>query len=290
MVCTQCGLGAEYCTCDQTLEFADLTYAEADFEVPDKLVRQLNSVKRDHGDALRAWADICDADATGSNVRKAHFWTVPSVQERTAVLDRVTDRASLNDFQSLKRSVEATYDGDVKWEKVHAVWTADLPEMAAADAREDNWAEFMATLTGLEKGYNGRSSENYVRAVKSALVAEILGDPHALCLDSARRAVLEPLFDRMFDGPRRGTHQGLASEWRGQAVDATVDKVHPGSKEFIEDRLTYNPREYRAITKAILDALTDATRLSRREVSHALFILGNQDGVTAHEPLAEMLD
>lgn len=288
-ICTHCGLGPEYCTCTETVDFDSLSYAKDGYAVPDQLVRQLKSVKRRHGDALRAWEAICTASQTGSNVRKAHFWAVTSVQTRTELLDELTTDAVTN-FKTLKNAVEQSTDGGVKWDKVQAVWTGDLADEVAESALAGDWIDVIATLTGHEAGYNARSSENYVRTVKANLIAEILGDDDALCLDSARRSVLEPLFEEMFHPRTSGTHLGTGAEFRGQAVPATSDPVFPGSKRFIEEWLAYNPREYRAITREILGRLSEETGMSKREVSHALFILGNQDGATAHESLAAMLD
>jgi hypothetical protein len=191
---------------------------------------------------------------------------------------------------TIKNAVENSTDGQLKWEKVLETWTEEgLGETLADLAREDNWVEYIATLSGHETGYNARSSERYIRTVKANLMAEIFGDDKALCLDSARRDILEPLFEEMFTGKTNGTHLGTNAKYRGQSVPATSEAVWPGSKKFLEDRLAYNPEEYRAITEEIIEALTEATGMTHNEVSHALFILGNQDGATAHESLAEML-
>lgn len=288
--CTTCGWPQDDCECDQSVTFEALSYTNDQYEVPDSLVRQLLWVKRNHREELDAWSEICGATPTGSNQRKAHFWTVTSVQTRTALLDVLTE-VNLNDFKNLKSAVENSTDGQIKWGKVHDFWSdPETPEELADLARQDNWVEYVATLSGHETGYNARSAERYIRTVKANVMAEIFGDDDALCLDSARRDILEPLFEEMFPGRVNSTHMGTNARYRGQGVPATSDPVWPGSGRFLEDWLAYNPEEYRAITTEVLDALTDATGMTRREVSHALFILGNQDGATAHESLAVMMD
>lgn len=288
MPCTKCGHTDEHCSCTKTVDFEDLNYTYNQFEVPDMLVRQPISIKRRYGDALRAWEDICDTRPTGAKVRWAHFWAVTSVQTRSALLDSLTDIPK-GDFKALKNGVSGSTDGNLKWEKVHDIWTGDTADTVAESLQAGDWVQAVADLSGHQRGFHARTEENYARTVKSHVVTEIFGDPDALCLDSARRSVLEPLFERMFHPRTRGTHLGTGGEFRGQAVPATADKVFPGSKTFIEDRLAYNPREYRAIARRILDELTDATGMSRREVSHALFILGSQDGATEHESLARLI-
>jgi hypothetical protein len=247
-------------------------------------------VNRNYPEELGAWSGITGADPKASNQRKADFWTVPSIQTRSAVLDAVTD-VQLNDLSELKSAVEATTDGLKKWEHVHEFWSdPHLPEELADLAREDNWVEYIATLSGLQKDGSNRENQKYIRVTKANLMAEIFGDDKALCLDSARRDILEPLFKEMFTDEVKQTHMGTAGDYRKQSVPVQAKKVWPGSKEFIENRLCLNPKEYRAITEEIIEALTEETGMTHNEVSHALFILGNSDGATAHKSLARMLD
>lgn len=284
--CTTCGF--QDCKCKLT--YSALNYSNVNYSVPVANIRQLSSVKNDHPETLRSWIGICeDSEVTAKNVRKAVFWTVSSIQTRTEILDSVTD-IPLNDFQLLKESVQNTTDGKVKWDKLHAFWTSSIPQDVANNANKGNWVKVMAILAGLSDEYEDASHDNYLRVVKASLVAEILGDPHALCLDSARREVLTPLLREMFPEKTNTTHVGSSGTYRCQGIPSSADPAWPGSQRFIEDWLARNPEEYRAITCEILDTLTQRTGMGRREASHALFILGNSDGATGHESLAEMLD
>lgn len=285
--CTSCY--QEACECDQTVTFEELSYTNADFEVPEVLERQLLSTDTRAPESLRAWQFITGCKPTGTNVRKAVFWVMSSIQTRTAVLDEIT-QIDFNNFQNLKEAVESSTDGEVKWEKLHAFWNADTADNVADSARADDWIDAVADLSGLTKADESRH-EGYLRVVKANLVAEILGDPDALCLDSARRSALEPLFDRMFDGVVTAPDTPVGdAPYRSKSTPVTAETVLPRDKKFLEDRLTKNPAEYRAIAKKILDSLQEATGMDRRRISHALFVMGNADGATEHESLAEMLD
>jgi hypothetical protein len=206
------------------------------------------------------------------------------------VLDAETD-VQLNDLSTMKSGTLATYDGAQKWGKIHEFWSDENIAPKVADlASEDNWVEYIATLSGLQTDGSNRDNQHYLRVTKANLMAEIFGDDKALCLDSARRDILEPLFEEMFTPVVTQTHMGTDGDYRKRPVPANAEAVWPGSKKFLEERLSLNPKEYRAITEEIIDALRDATGMTHNEISHALFILGNQDGATAHKSLAEMLD
>lgn len=291
MVCTNCGFTKSYCDCEQTPAFRDLKYTNDSYTVPVSLVSQLLWVKENHRDELKAWEKITDCDPKGANQRKALLWAVTSVQTRTELLDKVTDGAVQN-LGTMKEAVEKSTDGIKKWEKVLESWTEEnLGEKLADSAREDNWEQYLKDLIGLQEGYNARIEERYVRMVKGHLMAEIFGDDKALCLDSARRDILEPLFEEMFTGDVKSPHRGKGeAPYRGQSTPAGADPAWPGGKRFLEDWMVCNPHEYRAITEEVISALKAETGMTQNEISHALFILGNKDGATAHKSLAEMLD
>lgn len=286
--CTTCGFPQDGgCECDQSVTFKELSYTNNEFEVPDMLIRQINSVVDDEKHNLGALARTFDNSApTGRNVRVATFWSVGSIKTDTGRIDALTGDVALNDFSALKSFLEATRDGEKKWEKVHELWTGGIPEETARHARNGDWVKAQAALIGLNTGDTDRDT-HYVRPTKANMVTRIMGDPHALCMDTRRHRVLRPLLKRMLPGETRGADD-QSGEYRVQGTSVDTERVPAWSKNHLQDRLTRNPREYRAIAEKILDALERETRADRAEIGHILFLLGGAD--TFHETLQDLVD
>lgn len=257
---------------------------------PDLLDTTRTVVDEHTGDHTALWADMCDNSAqTATNVRKAYLFAVCSVQTVTDLLDRKTGEIALNDLSTVKEAVLATTDGRKKWEKVHEFWTSDIPENAIDALETDGWVGFQAELIGLTTDHGGREHAMYIRPTKANLIAEILGDYGAMCLDSARRSVLEPQIKELFDKPLLkelyvgGSHR---SKW----PPADSKRLMVSSQEFLEERLKTNPEAYRVITRTLLDLIEYETGVDRHEISHALFLAGIDSEPTSHEPLRAWID
>lgn len=257
---------------------------------PDTLDKTRKTVVQNTGEETRLWADMCDNSAqTATNVRKAYLFATCSVQTVTTVLDQQTGNIELNDLSTVKEAVLATTDGKKKWEKVHEFWTSDIPENAIDALENDGWVAFQAELIGLTTDHGGRDHAMYVRPTKANLIAEILGDYGAMCLDSARRSVLEAQIKELFDKPLLkelyvgGSHR---SKW----PPADSKRLMVSSQEFLEERLKRNPEAYRVITRTLLDLIEYETDYGRHEISHALFLAGIDGEPTSHEPLRDWID
>lgn len=287
-ICTACGFKTGNCACENATNdgFAELSYTNVDYEVPETLIRQINRFKTEHSSELRALADSLEnADNSARNVRLAYLWSVGSIQTDTDHIDELTADLGINDFGSLKDFLESTRDGAKKWSKVHDAWTSDLPERTAYHLLNGDVVDAQATLAGLHTD-EGRSF-HYMRPTKANMVTRLLGDTDSLCLDSRRHRVLRPLLKQMLPGQARGADDDHG-RFRQQGTPVNADRDPAWSERFLQTKLERNPGELRTITTEILDALEDATRARRDEIGHILFCLAGP--TTFHEPLQELLD
>lgn len=296
-ICTNCAQKPKYCTCTDDswtdVQFSDLSYTNEQFEVPVSVIRGINRAKTEHRDDLADWVSMTqNAVVSPRNVRLAYLWATVSIQTDSGTLDEVTDELRLNDFGTLKASLEESADGDKKWEKVHDFWTSDKPKQVADHIRSEDWIEAQAVLSGLSED-SGRTF-HYCRPVKANMVTALFGDPHALCLDSRRHRVLEDTLKDALPATVRGpdhTHPTDAlGTYRQQGLQGTAEPKPAASEEFLQESkaLARSPEELRVITSHLRHRVAEETRATPEEVHHLLFILGGP--TTFHRPLQEMMD
>lgn len=290
--CIDCGWPADECQCQSTVvEFEELSYTNAQYEVPNVLIRSINKFWRAHRHELRSLADtLSGADQSARNVRLAYLWSVGSIRTETSHIDAQTESLGLNDFSSLKDYLESTRDGDKKWAKVHDAWTTELPERAAYHLLQGDVVAAQATLSGLHTDV-GRDW-HYMRPTKANMVTRLLGDTDSLCIDSRRHRVLRPLLKEMLTGHPRGPDHDHPNDklgtYRQQGLDGRAEHKPAWSEEFLQDSMERSPGELRVITTEVLDALDDATLADRDCIGHILFCLAGP--TTFHESLQEMLE
>lgn len=242
------------------------------------------------GDSTAKIGELCkNTVVTPTNVRKAYVFSTCSIKTVTAILDEQTSNISMNDIGTIKKAVENTTDGQKKWEKVHDFWFSGIPEDAVEAYKAGGWVDFQAELIGLTEDDGGREHRMYVRPTKANLISELLGDPDAMCLDSARRSVLTRQFQRLFK-KKQVKELFVGGRFRSKWPPAGSKKLKPWSQEFLEERLKTNPEAYRVITTAVKDVLEDMTDADRYEISHALFLAGIDGEETSHEPLRKWLE
>lgn len=286
-ICTTCGFKTANCGCtDAETTFAELSYSNADYQVPESLIRVINWFKTEHRPELRQLTEtLQNAEQSARNVRLAYLWSVGSIKTDTDHIDAVTSELALDDFKSLKDFLESTRDGDKKWAKAHEAWTSDLPERTAYHLLQGDVVAAQATLSGLHED-SGRSF-HYMRPTKANMVTRLLGDTDSLCLDSRRHRVLRPLLREMLTGNPRGADDDHG-RYRQQGTPVNADDDPAWSERHLQTKLERNPGELRVITTEILDTLEAETRADRSEIGHILFCLAGP--TTFHEPLQELLD
>lgn len=287
-ICTQCGFKTANCDCGPStnVQFEELSYTNDQYEVPDSLIRRINRFKAEHTSDLEELSEtLKNADESARNVRLAYLWSVGSIKTDTGHIDDVTADLGLNDFSSLKSFLEATRDGNKKWEKVLEAWTSRLPEDVADSLTTGDVVEAQARLSGLHKDH-GRTF-HYMRPTKANMVTRLLGDTDSLCLDSRRHRVLRPMLKGMLPKSVRGPDNDHG-QYRQQGTPVNADPDPAWSERFLQTKLERNPAELRAITREILDALEQETRAERGEIGHILFCLAGP--TTFHEPLQELLE
>jgi len=240
-ICTTCGFKTANCGCtDAELTFADLSYSDTSYEVPQSLIRAINKFKTEHRDELRQLTQtLAEAEESARNVRLAYLWSVGSIKTDTDHIDAVTSELALDDFSSLKDFLESTRDGDKKWAKVHDAWTSDLPERTAYHLLKDDVVAAQATLSGLHED-SGRSF-HYMRPTKANMVTRLLGDTDSLCLDSRRHRVLTPLLQEDADweppwGRRRPRAIPAAGNPRERRPGPRVERAIPPDEAGAEPR------------------------------------------------------
>lgn len=296
-ICTKCGLGPEYCNCEpqtwKDVHFSSLGYTNDDFDVEQKLIRSINKYQTDRSDELNGWTSTTqNARVTPRNVRLAYLWAVISIQTDSGTLDAVTADLRLNDFATLKASLEASADGENKWSKVIDFWTSDQPDDVAEHIDAGNWIDAQAVLAGLHED-RGRSY-HYCRVVKANMVTALFGDPHALCMDSRRhKALLGTLQSALPEdakGPDHDHPEDSLGTYRQSSYAGSAKSMPAWSEEFLQEgkAMARSPEEFRVIAKRVLDELDKQTRADRDELHHILFNLGGPE--TFHKPLQEMMD
>lgn len=288
--CKNCNSTAENCTCEL---YDTLSWTIGQFDVPDQFVRDATAQFRKRSVMVKSVADaFADSAITARNVRVAYIWSVGSIQTVTSHIDRITQEIDAGNFKTLKNFLENTSDGQKKWELAHDFWTSEVPEIVAKHARNGDWLEAQAELTGLTKANTdrrGRKDDNkrsYMRVTKANMVTRILGDPHALCIDSRRYDVLQTVLQGMLDdAPMGHSNRG---PYRVRGTDVGEAQYPAWDHRWLSRVLTRNPEEYRAVTKRLLDRLEDELPCRRRDIGHVLFLMGGD--ATAHESLQELLN
>jgi hypothetical protein len=291
--CIDCGL-PKATNCDCSTEYKppavkDLTYVNTDVTLAQAFCEQFTNT-RDSLDTEVFTTLRNQVDPTPRNIRKVSAFVIQTINTETDKAEQLNKDVMAGNFADDKRAIEATRDGAKKWE-LYADWfPSDLAEKVAKDFKAGNWSNGMIRLSGRDPETGENVRETYLRPVKASLVAYLLGDDKAMCMDRRVFRALKPVLDQVLtekvrqhpqteDDRMRTTAQRMDADHKSLMVHKTADNL---DTDYWCDGMALNLGEYRAITAGLIDLIAEQTNTDKHLVPIVLFNMGDYEP-TIHE-------